>query len=274
MSLLKLRGRMVLLTIVCQINVMVARKRKGNAESSGNVGSESRESTEKVTGESTTEDLNEIIEGKSLSGKCCNLFLRTFDCVWTVVLILGVLVAIIVFCPPISSYVMSVGHSRIYYINRAMRFSFLYIQPYLLWTGVDVSQNCMVANPFANETMRCPCISQPDPIKIQLDQQPIPHKVLHDSDHFYVLRNAIAIEKDYGRQTLVEYFNRHGHLPEVCQEINRNRENGMDYQSLTNDSYWTELQSKDPLAYTWYALGHYNYSCLISLILSIGWNVH
>ena len=186
---------------------------------------------------------------KTARRKCCGLFKYIFDCVWTIVLLLILFVAIVNTFPSVKNHITTIGHSRIYHVNRLLRLLFVYVEPYL---GIDFTQACLVLNPFANNTMQCPCMNNPDPITIQLTQQHVPKNILIDSfRNPYILKDAISIEEDYGRSTLVRLVNQTGTLPDVCYQFGTD-EVLIEYYSLTDDHYWDKLLNlKDSWEFTW-----------------------
>ena len=184
----------------------------------------------------------------------CGLFKHIFDCVWTAVLLLIVFVVIFKTCPFVKKHVTAIGHSRVYPVSRSLRLLFISVQPYLVGIGLDFTQSCLVLNPFANSSMQCPCINDPNPIIVQLNQQRVPQEILNDLFNPYVLKNALSIEEEYGRSTLVRFFNETGQLPDICLQSGSTEE-PIEYHSFTDDMYWNKLlQSEDLWSFTWYVL--------------------
>ena len=188
---------------------------------------------------------------KSKKKRIC---LRLFDCIWTIVLFIAGVTVLAMISPVFKSLLYTAVHPHLYSITRVMRFAFLAVHPYLLLVGLDFTGLCVVQNPLANSTMHCPCISDPGPIIININQSGLlSRNVIEDETGVYVLRNAVPIEEMYGRETLVKYFNQSGELPEPCFESgSRPEDSPINYQALLNNSYWDEVKKFDPWFHVWY----------------------
>ena len=186
----------------------------------------------------------------------CKSCLRIFDCIWTIVLILTAFILIVAYVPQFNNYLSGRLHIYAYDVNRVARLSFVAIHPYLLKLGLDFTKMCLVQNPFVNDSMKCPCISHPEPIEFTIspDISTLPDEVLKNRLNMYVIRNAVPIKTTFGRDTLVQYLKEFGNLPEICFHIHHLGEEGPSRpQQLTEDKYWNELmQSNKTWDYTWY----------------------
>lgn len=181
----------------------------------------------------------------------CGPFLRFFDCVWTVVLLLVALTTLIVYCQPVNSFLQTHLHSRIYHVNRVLRHSYLAVHPYLRAAGLDLTKSCLIQNPLVNESTRCPCITSQVVTELSLGEHSI-QRVLGDHDSIYIIRGVVEIGGvAYGRDTMVQYFREHGSLPPMCMQL-RHHQRGLMAASLIDDHVWQEFSTSDfPWDFSW-----------------------
>ena len=193
------------------------------------------------------------VESEDRKGKgACRQILCVFDCVWTLVLLVLLIILVLVLVPPLRNFLYGTVHVYAYQINRIARLSFLTLHPYLLYVGLDLTNLCLLQNPFAGDASRCPCINQPEPIEISIRQGTLPRDVLDDPYNAYILRNAIPVEKLYGRETLKEYLSIHSRLPDTCFLSQSGSEGPSRIQQLTEDSYWSNwLQGNSSWDFSW-----------------------
>ena len=168
-------------------------------------------------------------------------FLRVFDCIWTFVLLLVACIIIISLIPSFQNYIYGTVHVYLFQISRFARFGFIAMHPYLLYAGLDLTNQCLIQNPLANDTTRCPCINQPYPIDITINYTSLPEEVYNNPFNVYILRSTIPIEdKDYGRETLVKYLEIHGRIPQTLFVTNSGSNGPLRMQQLIDESTWNK----------------------------------
>ncbi len=202
-------------------------RRKESKEGSGSP-------TENVTKQPTTDQSKWIFKR----------LLHAFDCIWTFVLLLAACLIIIALIPSIEDFLFGTLHVYLYQINRFARFGFIAMHPYLLYAGLDLTNQCLIQNPLANDTTRCPCINQPYPIDITINYTSLPEEVYNNPFNVYILRSTIPIEdKNYGRETLVKYLEIHGQTPQTSY-VTIDGSNGPGrMQQLIDESTWNKLNN-------------------------------
>ena len=175
---------------------------------------------------------------------CCCL---VFDCLWTVVLVLLVMGLIVAFCEPISFFLQRNLHTKVYEVNRAARFAFLRVAPYLDAIGLDFTQLCLLPNPFVNESTRCPCIKSMDVLEGRVrkegDRRVLPSAVINSNQHIYAVREAMEVGEEYGRGTLVQYMDQYGTLPNMCVQTGDSSSGVGPYNlmDVVQERRWEEL---------------------------------
>lgn len=176
---------------------------------------------------------------KKKKRKCCTCL---FDCIWTIILLLALLVGIIAYCPPVNSFLQKHLHSKIYTIDRAFRQVFIVLHPHLLDIGLDFTRICLIENPLVNETMKCPCINYPSPIEVNSDNGNLPKVVLEDRQPVYVVRGIVPIPEVYGRVTLLKYEKEYGIAPSVCMQVSLGKNGPVQLDQIINEKSWEDLQ--------------------------------
>ena len=197
--------------------------------------------------DSTTSPLNTVSRSKG----CCARLLCVFDCCWTCVLLLMVVIAIVALSP-IGDFLYGTVHVYAYQINRFTRLSFLAVHPYLLYAGLDFTKFCLVQNPFADDDNKCPCINNPIPITISLNGTALPTDVYENLLNSFILRSAISIQhNDYGRDTLIQYQSAYGRLPSTCK-VSGSSEGPIRLDQLTEDTSWRRWKELNtPWDFSW-----------------------
>lgn len=197
--------------------------------------------------------LHSVDHNKRKSKSAFNRCLKVFDCVWTVVLIVFVIGCCLYFFPVLFNFISTHGHYRFYDITRWLRFAYIALQPYIL---LDLSHTCIISNPFGNNSLNCPCIEMNEPITVQHTPGTPLSSDVFDSSRYYVnlIRTAVPISSDYGRNTLAQVYKTTNLLPELCsQYVLENTNIHVNYYSLgTDERYWNELQTmKELWSFSW-----------------------
>ena len=170
--------------------------------------------------------------------------LHIFDCFWTCVLLLAACVSIIIFIPSLRQYLYGTAHVYAYQMNRYVRLGFIAVHPYMLYGGLDFTKQCLVQNPLANDTTKCPCIDQPYPNVIPINYSSLPEEAYNNPYNVYILKSIIPIEdKEYGRETLLEYLKIHGRIPRASFVTNSGSDGPLRMQQLIKESKWKHLNT-------------------------------
>ena len=187
-------------------------------------------------------------------GLCCCLF----DCVWTVILFLIACSLLIAFWEPASFFIQSNFHGAAYDVTRVARFAFLRTYPYFESLGLDLTQPCSCSNPFVNETVMCPCINwnrveEVDVVREE-NRVKLPNIVLSNRHRVFLVNGVVTIEKQYGRETLVEYTAQYGPLPDPCMQMveDPNGQGPSTPYDVVREDVWERLTvQQDPWDVTW-----------------------
>lgn len=175
-----------------------------------------------------------------------------FDCIWTIILMLGILLAAIIYCSPVNNFLQKHLQSKIYTIDRAFRQVFIVLHPHLLDIGLDFTQICLIENPLVNETMKCPCIRYPSPIEVNSDNGNLPEVVLENLQPMYIVRGIVPIPEVYGRATLLKYEKEYGKAPSVCTEISLGKNGPAQLDQIINEKSWKHFKNmKEPWGLMW-----------------------
>lgn len=193
------------------------------------------------------------VSSETRINRCLRICLKTFDCIWTMVLVAFVIGSAIYLLPAIFNFISTYSHSRLYDITRVLRFSYIALQQYIL---LDLSRNCIVTNPFCNHSLTCPCIEVDYAIIVEhTPNLPLSLEILANSTYYVnFIRSSIQIKDDYGRSTLAQIYHTTHLLPEPCSQYALDSMSiNVNYYSLGSDElYWNELQAmKDPWSFSW-----------------------
>ena len=199
---------------------------------------------ERILGSGEKKKNSKVVCGQRCSP--CRTFLRLFDCVWTVLLLVVSLIAVTAYCDSVNPFLQANLHSRIYHVNRALRHGYLAVHPYLQAVGLEATKDCLVQNPFVNGSMRCPCLENDVPVVVELPVQNFTiQRVLADYS-VYVIRGGVETGGvAYGRDTIVQYFREHGFFPPICTQFRHHQQGPMVTDLVDDDNLWPKFAHSD-----------------------------
>lgn len=192
------------------------------------------------------------INDRTLPQAVCIRLLQVFDCLWTIILFISAIILAISFSPQMIKQILRQSlHHYMYSLIRRCRLVFLVLHSYLILIGMDLTNTCLLQNPTVSNISKCPCIDQPYPLVMHIDYSPL-HLYEHHTLYPYILRNAIHTRNQlYGRQTLVEYRNKYGRIPNTCSISHVGSEGPLRIQQIIEESDWKRW-SNTSWSLSWY----------------------
>ena len=175
--------------------------------------------------------------------------------VWLTLLAIAAFALACWLSPSLLFFVSKHMHSRMHHVVFALRRVLVSAVPLWAWLNLDPTQPCMVENALLDPSQLCPCLHVAKATEGYLadDSGLLPHEIFKKDDHFYVFRDVLEIDRNFGLSAFQNHHKVHGENPQSCLEVGSSYDVGPKfYHQLFDQSFMEEaLESNTSWSFTW-----------------------
>ena len=98
-----------------------------------------------------------------------------------------------------------------------------------------------------NESVSCPYIKAMNVVDQKEEDGTLSLQALNDSHSIFVLRGLMPVDKEYGRQTLLQYVEQYKSLPSACVQTGDHPRGHQPYSlmDIVNEAKWKAVEERE-----------------------------